>query len=71
MITADETHSNLMSLPHRHTISYHNNREARAFVPKIRNQNFGLCLRALKEMPDQNWPVKFKIPDFARNFWIP
>ena len=49
VIKADETLSNLISLPHHHTISYNNNREAWAFVHKIRNQGVGPCLRALKE----------------------
>ena len=62
MITADETHSNLISLPHHHTISYHNNIER----PKLGSQNEKSGLRAMpegtekesKERQGQNWPGK-------------
>ena len=58
------THSNHISLPHHHTISYHNNREAWALVHKIRNQDFGSSLRALKERWGQNLPGKNLLPNF-------
>ena len=49
VITAVETHLNLISQPHHHTNSYPNNREAWALVHKIRNQDLGPCLRSLKK----------------------
>ena len=63
MITADKTHSNIISLPHHHSIQYHN-REAWAFAHKIRYQDLGPCLRALKERLDQNCPGEH----FSTNF---
>ena len=78
VITADETHSNFIFLPHHHTISYHNNREAWALVHKIRNQNLGSCLRAPKERQKRgraktglakicfpNFPMKIKVAPFV------
>ena len=44
----------LISLPHHHRNSYHNNREAWALVLKIKNQDFAPCLRALKERKNRN-----------------
>ena len=64
VVTADETHSNLISLPHHHRKSYHKNREAWASVQKIRNQGIGPFLRALKERQVQNWPGKHLLPNF-------
>ena len=69
MMTTDETHLNLISLPHHHTISYHNNREASALAHKIINQDLGPCLTALKEREKerqgQNWPGKNLLPNLS------
>ena len=66
MITADETHSNIISLPHHHTNWYHNN--SLSFGPH--DQKLGLTgmpggtEREAKERKGLNWPGKNSLPNF-------
>ena len=64
VMTADKNHSNLIFVPHHHTILYHNKREALALVHKIRNQDLEPCPRALKERQGQNCPGKNVFSNF-------
>ena len=68
MITAEETHSNLVSLTHHHTISYHNNREAWAFGPQDKKSGLRAMPegteREAKERQCQNWHGKNLLPNF-------
>ena len=68
MITADETYSNLISLPHHHTNSYHNDRGLK-FGPQDKKSG----LRAMpegterdaKERQGQNWTGKNLLPNYS------
>ena len=67
-MTADETHLNLNSLPHHHTMGYTNTKERLNFGPQDKKSGLRAMPegteRKAKERQVQNWPGKNLLPNF-------